>query len=220
MALITEMLQESCRTHARKTALRHKVAGRWVEYSYATIWSTSDQIAAGLVEWGLEAGDRVALLAPSSPVWVMAYFGILKSSAIAVPIDKDLKQGELRHIIADCGARVLFTEQSYLDLILDIAESLPQLEKIVLLNQNLHKKGRCPHKVEHALALLISEWHRLSQRYKIKDADIQSFEGLAEDFHQLVMPTEPEQADKKKNFFTRLLRDPDEKTPVFSVEST
>src|SRR5210317_1566821 len=105
MALITEMLQKSCRTHARKTALRHKVAGRWVEYSYATIWSTSDQIAAGLVEWGLESGDRVALLAPSSPAWVMAYFGILKSNAIAVPIDKDLKQGELRHIIANCGAR-------------------------------------------------------------------------------------------------------------------
>src|SRR5210317_905958 len=219
MALITEMLQKSCRTHARKTALRHKVAGRWVEFSYATIWSASDQIAAGLVEWGLESGDRVALLAPSSPAWVMAYFGILKSSAIAVPIDKDLKQGELRHIIANCGARVLFTEQSYLDLILDIAENLPQLEKIVLLNQEPTQKGQIPPKVEHALALLISEWHRLSQRYKIKDDDIQAFEGLAEDFQQLVMPTGAKQGDKKKNFFTRLLRDPDEKTPVFSVEN-
>jgi len=219
MALITELLQKSCRTHARKTALRHKVAGRWVEYSYATIWSASDQIAAGLVEWGLESGDRVALLAPSSPAWVMAYFGILKSSAIAVPIDKDLKQGELRHIIANCGARVLFTEQSYLDLILDIAENLPQLEKIVLLNQEPTQKGQIPPKVEHALALLISEWHRLSQRYKIKDDDIQAFEGLAEDFQQLVMPTGAKQGDKKKNFFTRLLRDPDEKNPVFSVEN-
>jgi long-chain acyl-CoA synthetase len=176
-----------------------------VEYSYATIWSTSDQIAAGLVEWGLETGDRVALLAPSSPAWVMAYFGTLKSSAIAVPIDKDLKQGELRHIIADCGARVLFTEQAYLDLILDIAESLPQLEKIVLLNQSPPQNGQVSPKVEHSLALLISEWHRLSQRYKIKDADIQAFEGLAEDFQQLVMPTESKPGDKKKNFFTRLL---------------
>jgi long-chain acyl-CoA synthetase len=219
MALITEMLQESCSANSNKTALRHKVAGRWVEYSYATIWSTSDQIAAGLVEWGLETGDRVALLAPSSPAWVMAYFGTLKSSAIAVPIDKDLKQGELRHIIADCGARVLFTEQAYLDLILDIAESLPQLEKIVLLNQSPPQNGQVSPKVEHSLALLISEWHRLSQRYKIKDADIQAFEGLAEDFQQLVMPTESKPGDKKKNFFTRLLRDPEEKSPLFSIEA-
>ena len=219
MALITEMLQDSCRTHANKTALRHKVAGRWVDYSYATIWSTSDQIAAGLVEWGLEAGDRVALLAPSSPTWVMAYFGTLKSSAIAVPIDKDLKQGELRHIIADCGARVLFTEQAHLDLILDIAENLPQLEKIILLNQGPAQKGQISPKVEHAVALLISEWHQLSQRYKIKDTDIQAFEGLAEDFQQLVMPAEAKQGDKKKNFFTRLLRSPDNKAPLFSIEA-
>src|SRR5210317_1075272 len=163
MALITEMLQKSCRTHARKTALRHKVAGRWVEFSYATIWSASDQIAAGLVEWGLESGDRVALLAPSSPAWVMAYFGILKSSAIAVPIDKDLKQGELRHIISDCGARVLFTEQAYLDLVLDIAESLPKLEKVVLLNHGSAGKDQISPKVEHSLSLLVNEWHRLSQ---------------------------------------------------------
>ena len=219
MALITEMLQESCRTHANKTALRHKVAGRWVEYSYATIWSTSDQIAAGLVEWGLEAGDRVALLAPSSPTWVMAYFGTLKSSAIAVPIDKDLKQGELRHIIADCGARVLFTEQAYLDLVLDIAENLPQLEKIILMNQAPAQKNQISPKVEHAVALLISEWHQLSQRYKIKDTDIQAFEGLAEDFQQLVMPAEAKQGDKKKNFFTRLLRSPDNKAPLCSIEA-
>jgi long-chain acyl-CoA synthetase len=219
MALITEMLQESCRTNSNKAALRHKVAGRWVEYSYATIWSTSDQISAGLVEWGLKTGDRVALLAPSSPAWVMAYFGTLKSNAIAVPIDKDLKQGELRHIIADCGARVLFTEQAYLDLILDIAESLPQLEKIVLLNQASSQKGQISPKVEYSLALLISEWHRLSQRYKIKDADIQTFENLAVDFQQLVMPTESKLGDKKKNFFTRLLRTPVEKDPLFSIEA-
>ena len=219
MALIKEMLQESCRTNSNKAALRHKVAGRWVEYSYATIWSTSDQISAGLVEWGLKTGDRVALLAPSSPAWVMAYFGTLKSNAIAVPIDKDLKQGELRHIIADCGARVLFTEQAYLDLILDIAESLPQLEKIVLLNQASSQKGQISPKVEYSLALLISEWHRLSQRYKIKDADIQTFENLAVDFQQLVMPTESKLGDKKKNFFTRLLRTPVEKDPLFSIEA-
>ena len=58
MSLITEMLQESCRSYANKPALRHKLAGRWVEHSYAKIWSISDHVASGLVEWGLEDGDR------------------------------------------------------------------------------------------------------------------------------------------------------------------
>lgn len=219
MSLITEMLQESCRSHAGKVALRHKLDGRWVEYSYAEVWRTSDQIAAGLVEWGMETGDRAALLAQSSPSWVMAYLGVLKSSAIAVPIDKDLKQGELRHILSDCGARVLFTEQPYLDVIFEVAESLPQLEKIILLNHAPAQKEQMSPQAEKSLAALILEWQQLSQRYQIKDEDIQSFENMAEGFHQLVMPAEYKEDDKKKSFFARLLRDRDNKTPRLPIES-
>ncbi len=220
MSLIIEMLRESCRTHSKNTALRYKVAGRWTEYTYETIWTSSDQIAAGLSDWGLKDGDRVALLAPSSPAWIMAYLGALKSNAIAVPIDKDLKQGELRHIIADCGARVLFTEQAYLEIILEIAESLPNLEKIILLNQPKSKKGQISPQIENSLAAIIKEWHRLSQHYEINESDIQTFEGLAEEFQQLVMPAgEGKQDDKKKNFFSRLLKNREEEKPLFSIES-
>lgn len=84
--------------------MRCKVAGRWIDYSYQHVWSSSDQIAAGLADWGLTPGERAALLAPSSPTWVTVYLGILKSNGVAVPIDKDLKQGELRHILSDSGA--------------------------------------------------------------------------------------------------------------------
>ena len=61
MPLIIELLQESVRKHAEKAALRSKVAGRWIDYSYISIWNTSDRIAAGLNDWGLEAGERAAL---------------------------------------------------------------------------------------------------------------------------------------------------------------
>ncbi|MBW2689162.1 MAG: AMP-binding protein [Deltaproteobacteria bacterium] len=221
MSLIIEMLQESCRKHAKKTALRNKVAGRWREYSYETVWNTSDQVAAGLAEWGVEAGDRIALLAPSSPTWVMVNFGILKSSAIAVPIDKDLKQGELRHILVDSGTRVLFTEQAYLETILDIAESLPDLKKIILLNQNSSGKDQLSPQAESALATVVSEWHRIRRQYRIDDADVENFEGLAESFHSLVVPvpTTVKPGEEKKNFFSRLLRARDEELPLFNVES-
>ncbi|MDH3453729.1 MAG: AMP-binding protein [Desulfuromonadales bacterium] len=218
MSLIIEMLQESCRKHAKNTALRYKVAGSWTEYSYEQIWQTSDRVAAGLSEWGVETGDRVALLAPSSPTWVTTYLGVLKSNAIAVPIDKDLKQGELRHILADCGARVLFTEQSFLETVYDIAESLPSLEKIVLFNHAPASKGPLSARAEHALTALVAEWHRLSRQYKIKDADIQRFESLAEGFQELIVPTTVKQGDGKKKIFSRLLAR-DKNLPLFDVES-
>ena len=219
MSLIIEMLQESCRKQPQKTALRYKMAGCWNDYSYDLIWQTSNHVAAGLSEWGLGAGERVALLAPSSPVWVMAYFGILKSNAIAVPIDKDLKQGELRHILADCGARVLFTEQHFLETILDIAESLPSLEKIVLLNHGPTKDGLLSPRAENALASLVSEWRRLSHQYQINNADKEKFESLAEGFQRLIVPEAIKPGEEKKNFFSRLLHARNKELPLFSVES-
>lgn len=220
MSLIIEMLQESCRKHTRQTALRCKVAGSWTEFSYEKIWQTSDHVAAGLSEWGIAAGDRVALLAPSSPVWVMAYFGVLKSSAIAVPIDKELKHGELRHILADCGARVIFTEQAFLETIYDISESLPSLEKIVLLNHSRERRGPLSAQAESALTALVAEWQRLSHHYRIDDADIQEFESLAERFQELIVPAATRQGgEEKRNFFSRMLRVHDKEQPLFDVES-
>ncbi len=219
MSLIVGMLQESCRKQAKKTALRYKVAGCWTEYSYELIWQTSDRVAAGLSEWGVEAGERAALLAPSSPEWVMTYFGILKSNAIAVPIDKELKQGEIRHILADCSARVLFTEQAFLETILDIAESLPSLEKIVLLNHVPAKNKRLSTPAENSLAALVNDWHRLSRQYQINDADVQKFESLAEEFQRLIMPAIVKPGEEKKKFFSRLLHARDKELSTISVES-
>jgi long-chain acyl-CoA synthetase len=219
MSLIIEMLQKSCREYAKKAALRYKVAGCWTEYSYEQLWQTSDHVAAGLSEWGIDAGERAALLAPSSPAWVATYFGIIKSNAIVVPVDKDLKQGELRHILSDCGARVLFTEQAFLETVYDIAESLPSLEKIVLLNHTPTPEGPLPTQAEHALTELVMEWRRLSRRYRIKDADVKKFENLAEGFQELIVPTMIKPDEGKKNFFSRLLHARDKELPLFDVES-
>lgn len=219
MSLIVEILRESCRKHTKKTALRYKVEGSWTEYSYENIWQTSDHIAAGLSEWGIVSGDRAALLAPSSPTWVMAYLGILKSNAIAVPIDKDLKHGELRQIIGDCGARVLFTEQSFLETIYDIAESLPSLEKIVLLNDVPAQMDPRSLKAENALTSLVTEWHRLRRQYRIKEADVHNFESLAENFQELLVPTTAKKGDSKKSFFSRLLHARGKQVPLFDVEA-
>ena len=221
MPLITDLLGRSRSHYGAKTALRCKVAGRWIDYSYDTVWSGSDQIAAGLEDWGFQPGERAALLAPSSPAWVMTYLGILKGNGIAVPVDKDLKQGELRHILSDCEARILFTEQAYLEIILDIANSLPELEKIVLLNPPPIVRGQISPKAQSALAALISEWQRLSRAYAIREGDISNFEKLAEGFQELVLPDAVAHGEEKKNgLFARLRQNRGKGLPRLAIETT
>src|SRR2546425_478038 len=59
--------------------------------------------AAELIAAGVGPGDRVALLAESSPDWVVAFLGVLWTGAIAVPLDPKLTTDELAPILADAA---------------------------------------------------------------------------------------------------------------------
>ena len=219
MPLIIDILRESSLKHAQKTAIRCKVAGRWIDFTYETVWQTSDRIAAGLAEWGLVAGDRAAILGSSSPSWVMAYLGILKSNAIAVPIDKELKTGELRHILKDSKTRILFAEKSFSDAISDMGDEELPLEKIVLLNHLPTGSPGQSHQIERALATLVNEWQNLTQKYNINDDDVHKFENMAESFQEILLPGTTKQIEEEKGLFKRLLRfEKEKKSSVFDIE--
>jgi long-chain acyl-CoA synthetase len=134
MQTIADLIDNSCRNFSGKAALRHKVGEVWEEISYADVRTESDRIAVGLVKNGFKAGDHVALLGPSSPRWVIAYLGILKAGGIVVPIDKELKSIELRHVLTDCEARVVFTDRPWFDAVHEMVNVLPCLRQIVILN--------------------------------------------------------------------------------------
>jgi long-chain acyl-CoA synthetase len=48
--------------------------------SYGQVRGLTDRLAAGLTEMGIGAGDRVALLLPNCPPFVIAYYGALKAA--------------------------------------------------------------------------------------------------------------------------------------------
>jgi long-chain acyl-CoA synthetase len=130
---ITSLIEESCRKFEDSTAFFQKRDGRWQETSYGTLKETSGRIAAGLAASGFQAGDHAAMLASSSLQWVMAYLGILKAGGVVVPIDRELKEIELRHILSHSETRVIFIEGDRLDMVLDMAAELTELRLIVLL---------------------------------------------------------------------------------------
>jgi len=199
MPMIHEMIGQSCQLHADKPAFRVKVAGQWIDHNYRRLWDTSDRIAAGLTDWGLDLQDRCAIVAPSSPDWVQAYLGILKAGAVVVPIDKELKQGELRHILSDCKARVLFTEQSYLETMVDILPDLPELEKLVLLNSAGSQTDELSPRTEAALASLLHEWRKVVSRYDIEEEDVRQIEDLVEGIQNLVLPQPKQSSGRRKS---------------------
>jgi long-chain acyl-CoA synthetase len=68
-----------------------------------------DAVAAGLSAHGLVAGHRIAIFGPNRIEFVVAYFATLRAGYVAVPINPQSTPNELRAMINDSGARVLFT---------------------------------------------------------------------------------------------------------------
>ncbi len=78
------------------------------------------EVAALLRERGIRKGDRVAILADNSPQWGMAYFGIVRLGAIGVPILPDFPEADVKHILDETGAKILFTTQRQLEKLYEL----------------------------------------------------------------------------------------------------
>jgi long-chain acyl-CoA synthetase len=104
MANLAEFLAETARRHPDRPALR---LGTDVT-SYAELDDRSARAAALLRDLGVRPGDRVALMLPNVPEFVVLYYGILRAGGIVVPMNPLLKARETDYHLDDSGARLLF----------------------------------------------------------------------------------------------------------------
>jgi long-chain acyl-CoA synthetase len=88
-----------------------RVAARFFgrSFSYGELKQASDRLAFALRGLGVAPGDRVALLLPTSPPFVIAYYGILKAGAVVVALNPLASADELAAQLADCGAEMLIS---------------------------------------------------------------------------------------------------------------
>jgi long-chain acyl-CoA synthetase len=185
METIDGILKASCLRNPAATAFRHKQDGRWSDTTYGTLWSESDRVAAGLVRSGFRTGEHAAILAPSSPRWVVAYLGILKAGGVVVPVDKELKGAEIRHVLGDSAARVLFLDRRHLDTVLAVARQLPDLSRLVLLGSGPEGGGGDP-RLSRAMEALVEEWHDLVEECSLPPERAGRLEQLAGQVHRLL----------------------------------
>ncbi len=78
------------------------------ELNYALLEQAAMRIAGMLHERGIEPGDRVALMLPNVPHFVVTYYGILRAGAVVVPMNVLNKRREVEYYLRDSGAKILF----------------------------------------------------------------------------------------------------------------
>ena len=85
------------------------------EITYSELNATANRLANAMTAGGIQKGDRVALYLPNIPEFAVCYYAILKMGAIAVSVNPMLKSYELKYLLNDCGAVLLFTTGDLLE---------------------------------------------------------------------------------------------------------
>ncbi|MEU0009130.1 long-chain fatty acid--CoA ligase [Streptomyces sp. NPDC006314] len=104
MANLAEFLVDTARRLPERPALRLGT----VTTTYAELDRLSAQAAALLHTEGVRAGDRVALMLPNVPEFVVLYYAVLRAGGIVVPMNPLLKGRETEYHLRDSGAVLLF----------------------------------------------------------------------------------------------------------------
>jgi long-chain acyl-CoA synthetase len=132
-----------------RVAFRYKKHGlyhdlRWDEYR--------DQIracAAGLVQHGIQPGDRVAILSENRLEWLVADMAILSIGAVTVPLHAPLSAAQVLYQVSDSGVRFIFASSlAQYEKIQQIRAELTDLRSIVFDSPDwpgFLQRGRSPH---------------------------------------------------------------------------
>jgi len=87
------------------------------EITYSEMSQITDQLAAALVDLGVKKGDRVGILIPNTPQFVMAYFAVLKAGGIVVATNPQYTGREIIHQANDSGMELMILMSNYYELV-------------------------------------------------------------------------------------------------------
>ena len=80
-------------------------------YTYSSFKAKCDGLSKKLTQYGIGAGDKVAILSQSMPNWSVAFFSIVPFGRIAIPILPDSSENEVKNIIDHSESKVIFVSQ-------------------------------------------------------------------------------------------------------------
>ncbi|KAH7096485.1 acetyl-CoA synthetase-like protein [Auriculariales sp. MPI-PUGE-AT-0066] len=147
-----------------KVALVHPDTPYPVRYTFAQWAQRTLNLAYALLDVGVKPGDRVAVIAPNSPLIADAHQGVLAARAIVTPINYRLTPPEITYILAHSGAKVLLLDHQFAYLTDDFLKDPVNASKVTVIIS--HDSGRegCPYETFLNRGRVVSEgkgWLRL-----------------------------------------------------------
>ena len=128
---------ESFRLNNKPDALSFKIDEVWKHISGVEVIEKIKNIALGLASLGVKAGDKIAIISENRPEWSLTDIAILSLRAVNVPIYTTQAVEQIRYILEDSGAKMLFVSGKKLWKHAENAiQSVERLEKLVFFDND------------------------------------------------------------------------------------
>ncbi len=111
-ATVVSMLDEMAERHDLALALQQVTADGLTRTSFRDLKRGAEAMAGRLAALGIAHGDRVVISAHSHPDWAIAYFGIVRAGATAVPIDPALDVAGWAALLGESAARAVVWDET------------------------------------------------------------------------------------------------------------
>ncbi len=131
---IADLIVRSAAERPDHPAVKYKRGGQWHEVSYSQLAGIVEEIGLGLIDLGVQPGDRVCILANTRPEWSYADMAITAVGAVVVPIYQTNSPQECQWVISDSGAVAIVCEDdAQLAKLAAIREQIPDLRTVVVI---------------------------------------------------------------------------------------
>ena len=132
---IADMLPLAVQRFGDQPAQRFKVGEDWKDVSYAELGEVVREVSLGLVDLGLQPGDKVSILSHTRPEWTQACFGLLTAGCTLVTIYQTNSPEECQYVAGHSESRAIFVEDAeQLAKIREVRDELPDLEFVIVLD--------------------------------------------------------------------------------------
>ncbi len=106
----------------KEDALSSKADGKWQSYSIDQVIETVNEISRGLIELGIQKGQKVAIMAHNCPEWNFCDFAIMQIGATQVPMYPTLAEPDIEFILKDAEVKIIFVSNQ------EIAEKIEKVK--------------------------------------------------------------------------------------------
>src|SRR4051794_23971040 len=132
---IADLIGRAAEQYGDRVAARHKADGAWHDVTFAQVGEIVHEIALGLIDLGIEAGERVCLLSKTRIEWTYCDFAISSAGGVVVPIYATNSPEECEWVAGNSeSAAIVCEDAEQVAKIVAVRDRLPELRTIVVID--------------------------------------------------------------------------------------